>query len=283
MNLKKLSLVVLATLVVSCSKDDDSTDPSSASVIPASNENALVSIGVKGQVKTITTISYKAELKDGKYVKGKKSYEGVNTFDKKGLLIKTEVSRYSPEGNFSDALSFSYDDHNNVNLIKREEEGNKIETRVENTYESNKLIEMKNVFYKNSKKTDYEEKIKFTYLGNNISKKELHTNARAGEMELETRSIYKYNAKGFKIKEVKEMYYGEEKSTSTTTYEYDDKGLCIKETRVFESGYAGQPEETIVDIYSYDNFDKHGNPGLKTTKDKEGNPVIYDEMTYVYY
>ncbi len=266
MDLKKISLVLLVTLIVSCSKDEKLEEEKVS--ISVTNDTSLAYKGIKGKVKTIVEENYYGViLKDGKMddesgfsKMEKKEYR----YNKRGLLVKElEGSGYGQEDYY---LSYEYDSFGNCNRI------NKID--IVNTYDKmGRLIE--------SKSPDRIKK--YSYANGKVVQMKRY-GIIDDKLYLSRTYSYKYNDKGRVVEKVFTSHdeEGNIRENVTLTYQYNERGLLVKELTLY------CPEDLCPVEYTYKDFDYYGNPKVKISKlDYSGVEnyfyYTYTELSYTYY
>ncbi len=265
MDLKKISLVLLVTLIVSCSKDEKLEEEKVS--ISVTNDTSLAYKGIKGKVKTIVEENYYGvTLKDGKMDDEsgfsrmeKKEYR----YNKRGLLVKELYYRYGQES----SQSYEYDSFGNCNRIKYLD----FTTNIVNTYDKmGRLIESKSP-----------ERIKkYSYANGRVSQMKRY-GIIDDKLHLSRTYSYKYNDKGRVVEKVF-IWYDEEGNidlNETLTYQYNERGLLVKELTLYCPGDPCPVE------YTYKDFDSHGNPKVKISKldDLGRMDYYYTELSYTYY
>ncbi len=280
--LRKISLLLLATMVISCSKDENEGNEENQNLNITPTENTASSEGFKGNVKIITETNFSAEINEkGEVIKGERYNKKEKTYDKKGLLIKKKYEN-------GEYTLYKYDDH--YKLISEIE------------YDKNGKIDDDEIFYKNIydkdgecvktevTKNDYDDGVydktdffvkKYIYNSKNrVSVEEEYRKNKEEKMELGFRTSYEYDAKGNVVKETgQEIIEGKAVHSEYTEKEYNNDSCLIKKKQ-----YSSDENELIfIETYEYKDYDDKGNPKIKIIRNRKGSVRSYIEFTYTYY
>lgn len=181
-------------------------------------KNDLQRMNLKGKVKSVRQIPYRAVEKFGEVQKGAVEPFGDNMFwlfNEQGNKI--EENRYKSDGSLNWKSTYKYDD-----------KGNQIE---ENSYKSNGSLDSKSTY-------------KYDAKGNEIEK-----NVYNSDGSLDWKHTYKYDAKG---NEIEENWYNSDGSLSwkyTYKYTYDKHGNWIEKIEYNEDNKPFRVTEREIEYY----------------------------------
>jgi len=209
--------ITIFTLLIGCSKKENA-------------KSDLIDMSLCGQVKSVTSISYKAQDKFGEIIKGERemfySGEKFGTEKDKYTIFnsqgnKIEETCYNSDGSLYSKETYRYDKN-----------GNKIEI---DRHESDYILDVKSLYKFNSEGFLIEENRYFSD-GSLISKSNYKYDDKGNQIEenkydsdgsLNSKSIYKYDTKGHKIEN---KYYDANGKLNgwIVLCKYDEKGNQIE-------------------------------------------------------
>lgn len=216
-------------------------------------KNNLEKEGLKGAVKSVRKITYDAEKKFGKIMKGKKKECYINTFNiintliiynEKGNMI--EWNSYNSDGSLDKKSTYEYNaKKNEITWSKHNPDGSLVDGKYVIKYDA-KGNGIEKSDYNSDGSLRYKIDIEYDDQGN-----ETEGNSYNPDGSLKYKVIVKSDKRGKEIERSKYNYKGNLKNK--ITYKYDAKGDRIEENR-----YKYDGSFLLKYVYKY-KFDKQGN------------------------
>jgi hypothetical protein len=218
-------------------------------------KNDLTESNLKGKIKSITEIEYKAISRHREIKKGYIQSSEITLFNKKGNIIGIDECFYEFEGNLSEKVTYKYNDKEN-----------KIERYV---YKHDGSLSYRDTYDRDTYKYDDKgNKIEW-----NIYKPDDNSDSK---ISFRGKVTFKNNEKGNKIEKC--FYEPDGNLQFKINYKYDDK-----ENEIEECAYYPDLELQVNRTYKYnsDKFDIRGN-WLERTEFKDGiiEKIREREITY---
>lgn len=287
--MKNVTLLLLITILTSCISNQKNNKIGSE----INADNDLGKLNLKGNVKSIKQISYKAFDIFGELQKGEVNNVGNScfylTFNENGNEIEKIyynsdgtvddkwITKYDEEGNEIENNNFTSDGSLLFKLIhKFDNKGNRIES---NTYNSDGSINS-NSTHKYDEKENYIESISHISDGYSAKKETysyddkgnvIEKNGYEADGSIRFKFLFHYDDKGNKI----EDSYITSDYTTNSTFKFDNKGNVIEELESINKS------ESIKNKYTYE-YDEKDN-WIKKVVYKNLTPTVMLERDIVYY
>ena len=256
-SLKSIILFAIILLLLGCSNQE--------------KENDWVKSGLKGQVKTYTEFSYKAEKRFGKIEKGKLDkridvfHDFKKTYNEKGHQV--QYDQYDSDGSLEAKSTYKYDENGNRIVINSYEPDGSLYSKKTFKYD-NKGVRIESNRYNKDGSLKEKTTYKYDKKGNKIE-----SNTYKSDGSMYEKKTYKYDDKGNKIETNKYSANGD--LNYRWKYKYDEKGNKI-ESKMYRSKMFG----STMNLIDTDKYDEKGNKVETKKYDPYGNLKI--RLTYKY-
>ena len=235
-------------------------------------ENDLKEAELKGKVKSIKTIEYKAVEKFGELVKDKCEKTTLRLYNQEGNIL--EKREYFSDGSLYYKFICSYDTKGK--LIDKTYKDDKYSRKIKYTYDKNENMIEKSTYDENG---DILGKAEFSYdkNGNMIE-------SSLSGLEGREKAKYSYDKNGNKIE--KNSYDENGELSGRVKYSYDSKGIIIEISEYGPAGklfyrikYRYDPSGNMTEEYTDYGYNEYLGDQSYTYRrynyDKKGNKIEY--------